>query len=44
MALNFAVAITVARFTPPPSNAIQDLVTSIRTPRGAGAAHEIQVP
>jgi len=44
MALNFAVAIAVARFTPPPSSAIQELVTSIRTPRGAGAAHEIQVP
>jgi cation/acetate symporter len=43
MVLNFAVALTVARFTPPPSRAVQELVSSIRTPRGAGAAHEIQV-
>jgi cation/acetate symporter len=43
MVLNFAVAIAVSRFTPPPSRAVQELVSSIRTPRGAGSAHEIQV-
>ncbi|QDU83226.1 Cation/acetate symporter ActP [Planctomycetes bacterium Pla163] len=43
MALNFVVALVVARFTPPPPAAVQELVTSIRTPRGAGEAHEIAV-
>ncbi len=38
MAINFAVAALVARFTPPPSQAVQDLVTSIRVPKGAGSA------
>jgi len=41
MALNFAVAIAVARFTPPPPANIGRLVESIRVPRGAGEAHEI---
>jgi cation/acetate symporter len=44
MALNFAVALAVARFFPPPPAHIQALVSSVRTPRGAGEAHEISVP
>ena len=43
MLLNFAVAITVARFTPPPPIEIQELIDDIRIPRGAGAAHELEV-
>ena len=39
MLLNFAVALAVAPFFPPPSAKVQDLVSSIRVPRGAGAAH-----
>ena len=42
MLLNFAIAITIARLTAPPPQAVQDLVEHIRVPRGAGAAHEIQ--
>ena len=42
MLLNFGVAITVARFTPPPSPETQRLIDSIRVPRGAGPAHEIE--
>jgi hypothetical protein len=41
MLLNFAVAIAVARFTPPPPAAVQAMVEHIRVPRGAGPAHEI---
>ncbi len=41
MALNFAVAVTVSRFTPAPPSGIGALVESIRVPRGAGEAHEI---
>ena len=37
-ALNFAVAITVSRMTEEPPQEIQELVESIRIPRGAGAA------
>ncbi len=40
MLLNFAVALTVARFTPPPSEEVQMLVSSIRVPRGAGEAQQ----
>ncbi len=36
--LNFAVATLVSRATAPPPKEIQDLVESIRVPRGAGAA------
>ncbi len=43
MALNFAVALTIARFTPPPPPHVQELVTNIRNPHGAGPAHEIEV-
>ena len=36
--LNFAVSITVSRFTKAPPEKIQELVQSVRVPRGAGAA------
>ena len=36
--INFAVALTVSAFTAPPPKEIQDLVESVRYPRGAGAA------
>ena len=36
MLLNFAVTMTVSRFTPPPPEYVQDLVDSIRIPRRAG--------
>ncbi len=42
MLVNFAVAITVARFTPPPPAHIQRMVELVRIPKGAGEAHEIQ--
>jgi cation/acetate symporter len=42
MFLNFAVAITVARFTPPPPAHVQRMVELVRIPRGAGEAHEIR--
>ncbi|WP_297441982.1 sodium:solute symporter family protein [Sulfurimonas sp.] len=38
MILHFIVAIIVSKITPPPPQHIQDLVESIRIPRGAGAA------
>ncbi len=38
MLLNFVVSFTVARFTPAPSQEIQDLVEDIRSPKGVGAA------
>jgi len=41
MSLNFAVALTVSRFTPAPPEHVQELVERIRVPRGAGEAHEI---
>jgi cation/acetate symporter len=41
MALNFAVAVAVARFTPPPPERVRSMVEHIRVPRGAGPAHEI---
>ncbi len=37
--VNFVVANVVSRMTAPPPAHIQDLVESIRVPRGAGAAH-----
>ncbi|MCK6545963.1 cation acetate symporter [Myxococcota bacterium] len=42
MFLNFAVAFTVSRFTPPPPKHVQELVESIRIPKGShgpSAAH-----
>jgi cation/acetate symporter len=41
MLLNFAVALTVSRFTPAPPADVQAMVEHIRVPRGAGPAHEI---
>ena len=41
MILNFAVAATVSRFTPPPPPHIIELVERIRVPKGSGDAHEI---
>ncbi len=41
MLINFAVALLVMRFTPPPPQRVSALVDSIRIPRGAGPAHEI---
>ncbi|TNE39433.1 MAG: cation acetate symporter [Alphaproteobacteria bacterium] len=40
MVLNFAVAFTVARFTAPPPDHVQDLVDDIRIPTGARVAHK----
>tara|TARA_R110002167_G_scaffold741_3_gene3240 strand:+ start:15589 stop:17388 length:1800 start_codon:yes stop_codon:yes gene_type:complete len=39
MILNFIVAFIVSSMTPPPPVEIQELVESIRIPRGAGEAH-----
>jgi cation/acetate symporter len=41
MLLNFAVALTVSRFTPAPPPHITEMVDRIRVPKGAGEAHEI---
>lgn len=38
MVINFAVAIAIARLTPPPGEAVQALVSDIRVPAGAGSA------
>ncbi len=38
MILNFIVTIIVSRFTAPPPQEVQDMVDSIRYPRGSGAA------
>lgn len=40
MILHFIVAFVVSSMTPPPPKEVQDMVESIRIPRGAGAAHE----
>jgi cation/acetate symporter len=32
MVLNFAVALTISKLTPPPPQAVQDMVDSIRVP------------
>jgi len=40
MMLNFAVALSVSRFTPAPPPHIAELVERIRVPKGAGEAHE----
>jgi cation/acetate symporter len=41
MLINFALAMTVSRFTPEPPPQVQALVDLIRVPSGAGAAHEL---
>jgi cation/acetate symporter len=35
MALNFAIAILVSRFTPPPPQHVQEMIEEIRLPRAA---------
>ena len=42
MAINFFVAFFVSYITKPPPKDVQDLVESIRLPKGAGEAHEIE--
>jgi len=44
MLINFGVAIAVSTFTPAPPTEIQELIEDIRVPKGAGEAHEMQVP
>ena len=43
MLLNFAVALTVARFTKETPEEVQEMVENIRIPRGAGEAHDIHL-
>lgn len=40
MLINLVVTLVVSRLTPPPSQSIQDMVESIRIPRGAGEASD----
>lgn len=40
MAFNLAVALVVSRMTPPPPADVQQMVETIRIPRGAGEAHD----
>ena len=40
MAFNMIVALVVNKFTPEPPQEVQDLVESIRIPRGAGEAQD----
>lgn len=44
MLVNFTVAFLVSYMTPEPPKEIQELVENIRVPKGAGEAHEMQVP
>lgn len=44
MIINFIVAIAISSFTSPPPADIQQLIEDIRVPKGAGEAHEMQVP
>ncbi len=39
MLINLVVTLVVSRLTPPPPAAVQQMVESIRVPRGAGKAH-----
>ena len=41
MLINFALAITVSRFTPRPPPQVRALVDRVRVPSGAGDAHEL---
>ena len=41
MLINFAVAVTVSRFSAAPPEEVGRLVDSIRVPKGAGSAHEV---
>ena len=40
MLLNVVISLIVSRLTPPPPESVQEMVESIRIPRGAGAAQE----
>ena len=40
MIVNFAVALIISRFTPPPPIEVQEMVEDIRIPSGAGEASE----
>ncbi|GLR15742.1 sodium:solute symporter family protein [Portibacter lacus] len=40
MLLNLVISLIVSRVTPPPPESVQEMVESIRIPRGAGAAQE----
>ncbi|MFG0312702.1 MAG: sodium:solute symporter family protein [Phycisphaerales bacterium] len=44
MLINFVVAIVISMFTKAPPQDIQDLIEDIRVPKGAGEAHEMNVP
>ena len=41
MLINFAVAVTVSRFSSPPPEEVGRLVENIRVPKGAAPAHEV---
>jgi cation/acetate symporter len=41
MLINFAISVTVSRFTPEPPPHVKNLVERIRVPSGAGEAHEL---
>jgi cation/acetate symporter len=38
MIINFIISIIISRFTPSPSNDVQEIVENIRIPSGAGKA------
>ena len=38
MTINFIISIIISRFTPSPSNDVQEIVENIRIPSGAGKA------
>ncbi|MEQ8762822.1 MAG: sodium:solute symporter family protein [Planctomycetota bacterium] len=41
MVINFVIAVTISKLTPPPPDDVQRMVEDIRVPRGAGEAHDI---
>ena len=43
MFLNFGISLTVSRFTKAPPEKIQDLVASVRVPRGSGLTTHVTV-
>jgi len=40
MIINFTVSIVISKVTPPPPQEVQDIVDSVRIPKGAGEAHD----
>ncbi len=44
MLINFVFAIAISAVTKPPPQEIQELIEDIRVPKGAGEAHEMQIP